>query len=462
MLKTVSEIQEDIKKGKKVVEVVEDYLSVIDAKNDELNVFITITREEALEKAKEADDLISKTPEVLEERPLLGVPIAYKDIFLTKGIRTTAASKVLENYIGQYSGSVVERIEEAGLISLGKLNCDAWAHGSSGENSDFGPTKNPVNTEYVSGGSSSGSAAAVASGMVPLTMGTDTGGSIRLPANFCGVVGFKPTYGRVSRYGVISMSSSLDCIGHFSNSVEDAAKLLEITSGSDNKDANTADSKLFSMKGLKNANLKGLRVGVPKEYLDPIKNEEVKDDFKKMIKLLEENGVSIVEVSLPNTEHATAVYYILQPSEVSSNLGRFDGIRFGNKRDSFGFEAMRRIMIGTYTLSAGYYDAYYKTALKVRTLIKKDFDDVFENVDCLVAPVSPTPAFKLGEKVSDPLDMYLSDVLTIPVNLAGLPAIALPTTKTSNGLPLGIQVIGKRYSEEEILPISYQIEQLLK
>lgn len=462
MLKTVVQLQEEILKGKSVVEIVEGYMSVIDEKNPEINAFITVTRESALEKAKEADDLIFKNPEILKEKPLLGIPIAHKDIFMTKGVRTTAASKVLENFIAAYSGSVVEKIEVAGMISLGKLNCDAWAHGSSGENSDFGPTKNPVNTQYVSGGSSSGSAAAIAAGMVPLTTGTDTGGSIRLPASFCGVVGFKLTYGRVSRYGVISMASSLDSVGHFANTVEDAASLLAITSGPDHHDANTANAKFFDLDGLKTKDLKGVRVGVPKEYLEPIKNTEVKEDFEKTIKLLSSAGAEIVEVSLPHTQYATAVYYILQPSEVSSNLARFDGIRFGNDRSAFGAEAVRRIMIGTYTLSAGYYDAYYKTALKVRTLINKDFEEVFDKVDVIIAPVSPTPAFKLGEKMSDPLEMYLSDVLTIPVNLAGLPALALPTSKTKLGLPLGIQVIGKRYDEEKIFPISYQIEKLLK
>ncbi len=460
--KTSELIQEEIKKGKKVIEVVDEHLKKIEERNDALNVFLTVTGDEARQRAEEIDKLIAAQPEIIDNMPLLGIPVAYKDIYMTKGIRTTAGSNVLRDYVAQYSATVVDKIEAAGAISLGKLNCDAWAHGSSGENSDFGPTKNPVNPEYVPGGSSSGSAAAVAAGMAALTMGTDTGGSIRLPANFCGVVGFKPTYGRVSRYGIVSMASSLDSVGHFAHNVEDAAKMLAVTSGVDRHDANTANSKEFYITGLKEKGLKGVRVGVPREYLSPIKNGEVKGDFEKTVRRLEEAGVAIVEVSLPHTDQATAVYYILQPSEVSSNLARFDGIRYGNTRANFGAEAIRRIMIGTYTLSAGYYDAYYKTALRVRTLIKEDFDRVFEKVDVLVTPVSPTPPFKLGEKMNDPLEMYLSDILTVPVNLAGLPAIALPTGKTEDGLPLGIQVIGKRFAEDEIFPISYQIEQILK
>ena len=455
MNKTVIETRKEIESGKPVVDVVKESLFKVDERNEELNVFLTVARDEALRKAKELDEKRDKAG------VLFGVPIALKDMYMTKGIRTTAASKVLENYIPPYSATVVKKLEDAGAVIVGKTNQDAWAHGASGENSDFGPTKHPLNLNYVPGGSSSGSGVSVAAGMVPMAMGTDTGGSIRQPASFLGVVGFKPTYGRVSRYGVVAMASSLDSMGHFTNTVEDAALVLSVTAGADRKDATSSGSKPFKFKGFEKRGLKGIRIGIPSEYLEPIRNKEIKDNFEKVMKSLSNLGAELVEVKMPHTEHAISVYYIIQPAEVSSNLGRYDGVRYGNGRDSFGPEAKRRIMIGTYTLSSGYYDAYYKTALKVRTLVKEDFDKAFSQVDALVAPVSPTPPFKIGEKADDPLEMYLADVLTVPVNLAGLPGIAVPSGVTSEGLPMGIQVIGKQYDEEGIFPISYELEQAL-
>lgn len=460
---TISKLQEDIKTRKRsVTEIVTEYADDLRSKNEDLNIVLTDTIDEALKQAEFADADIKADKKILDEKPLFGIPMGLKDIYMTKGVRTTAGSKVLENYTAQYSATVVQKLEKAGAISLGKLNCDAWAHGSSGENSDYGPTKNPLNPEYVPGGSSSGSAAAVAAGFMSFTMGTDTGGSIRQPANFCGVVGYKPTYGRVSRYGVIAMASSLDSIGHFSLNIEDAAKVLEVTSGVDPLDATTANSRSFKIENLKNQSLKGVKIGVPSEYLDPIKNNEIKQNFEVVCKKLTDAGAELIDIKLPHTKDAMAVYYIIQPSEVSSNLARFTGVRFGNKRNTFGDEAVRRILIGTYTLSAGYYDAFYKTALKVRTLIKQDFDQAYQKVDAILAPVSPTPPFKFGEKVSDPLEMYLSDIFTIPANLAGLCGLALPSGTTTNGLPLGVQLLGDRFAEEKIFPIAYQLEQLLK
>ena len=457
----IEKIHKEIREGTSIRSIVEGYLSKIEDQNDDLNVFLTVSAKRALEQADLWDEIWNKEGEKLfEEKPLLGVPIALKDLFLSEGIQTTAGSKVLEGYIPPYSATAVNKLEQAGAIVIGKVNMDAWAHGASGENSDFGVTKNPVSTEHSPGGSSSGSAAAVASGMSPVSTGTDTGGSVRLPANFCGVVGLKPTYGRVSRYGVIAMASSLDSIGHLTTSVKDAAKVLSVTSGKDDRDANTANSKPFSMESLKDE-IKGKVVGIPKEYFDPIENSEVKENFTDVKGKLEELGLKTKEISLPHTKQGISVYYILMPAEVSSNLARFDGIRYGKDRKHMAPEGKRRIMMGAYTLSAGYYDAYYKTALKVRTLIKEDFDKAFEDVDLILAPVSPTPPFKLGEKAKDPLSMYLSDVLTVPSSLAGLPALAIPSGKTKEGLPLGVQLIGKSYMEEEIFPVAYKLEESL-
>jgi aspartyl-tRNA(Asn)/glutamyl-tRNA(Gln) amidotransferase subunit A len=452
MSKTIVETRKELVDGtKSVTEVVSESLKIIKDK-EKLNAFITLAEDEALIRAK----WLEKNGD--RSLPLFGVPVALKDMYLTKGIRTTAGAKLLEEYVPPYSSSVVEKLEEAGAVIVGKTNQDAWAHGASGENSDFGPSLNPSNEEYVPGGSSSGSAVAVAAGMVPLAMGTDTGGSIRQPANFVGVVGFKPSYGRVSRYGVIAMASSLDSMGHFTNSVEDAALVLGVTAGADERDATTRAARKYEFEGFSKKGLEGVRVGIAREYVEAIADEEIKENFEKVKSKLERLGATLVDVTLPHTKDAIAVYYILQPAEVSSNLARFDGVRYGKGRDSFGKEAKRRIVVGSYTLSSGYYDAYYRQALRVRTLVKQDFEKAFEKVDVLVTPVSPTTAFKLGEKTSDPLAMYMADALTVPVNLAGLPAIAIPSGKTKGGLPMGVQVIGRYMDEERMLPISYELE----
>ena len=423
------------------VELVSEYLSRIEKANPELNCFLTVSKELAYSQAKKADKLINDYGDkALEDRPLLGVTVAHKDLFLTKGIRTTASSRVLESYVPAYSATVVDRLEEAGCILLGKTNCDAWAHGASGENSDFGPAKNPWNKDFVPGGSSSGSAAAVSADLTLIATGTDTGGSIRQPANFCGVVGFKPTYGAVSRYGIVAMASSLDCVGHITKSVEDAERVFGVTRGEDYRDSTVKNSKLE----IKNSKLK---LGIPKEYFVEGIDKEVERSVLEAVKVFKKQNVEIREISLPHTKYAISVYYIIQPAEVSSNLGRYDGIRYGNDRGSFGDEAKRRIMLGTYVLSAGYYDAYYLQAQKVRTQVIEDFNKAFLEVDAIIAPVSPTPPFKLGEKADSPLEMYLADIFTVAANVAGIPGIAIPSGLTKSGLPLGFQLLGPRFSE---------------
>ena len=433
-------------------ELVKDCLEQI--KNKKLNAFITVCEKEALEQAKQADELIKAG----QDLPLLGVPIAAKDIFSTKGIRTTASSKVLENYIPEYDATVITKLKDAGAIIIGKTNCDAWAHGSSGENSDFGPVKNPWNEEYVPGGSSSGSAVSVAANMTIAATGTDTGGSIRLPASFTNTVGLKPTYGRVSRFGIIAMASSLDTIGHFTKTVEDSAIFLKVTAGQDKHDATTPPQTVPDYEKNLNQDVKGLKIGVPKEYFIEGLDKRIKENIEKAIKFYEENGAQIQDISLPHTDNAIACYYIIQPAEVSSNLARYDGIRYGNLRDTFGQEAKRRIMLGTFTLSVGYYDAYYKKAMKVRTLILEDYKKAFEKVDIIITPTSPTLPWKLGEKVDDPLGMYLSDVFTVTANIAGIPGLTVPTGFI-NGLPVGMQILGPHFSEDQLFRIGNFYEQ---
>ncbi|MGA3292003.1 MAG: Asp-tRNA(Asn)/Glu-tRNA(Gln) amidotransferase subunit GatA [Candidatus Microgenomates bacterium] len=438
----IEETQEGLLAKKfSAVELVDTYLGRIE-KNKDLNAFLTVSSDKAYFQAKEVDRVIGEIPQkdILKQKPLLGVTIAHKDLYLTKGIRTTASSNVLKDYVPDYSATVVERMAEAGGITIGKTNCDAWAHGASGENSDFGPVKNPWNKEYVPGGSSSGSAASVAAGLSLVATGTDTGGSIRQPANFSGVVGFKPTYGAVSRYGVIAMASSLDCMGSFAGRVSDVEKIFNVVKGKDGFDSTISDASYDKPKDR-------IKIGIPKEYFIEGLDKEVEESVLRASKVFEKQGIELKQVSLPNTMYGISVYYIVQPAEVSSNLGRFDGIRYGNGRDAFGAEAKRRIMLGTYVLSAGYYDAYYLKAQKVRSKIIEDFDNVFDEVDAIIAPVSPTSAFKLGEKTSDPLKMYLSDVLTVSANLAGIPALAIPSEVNREGLPLGFQLIGPKFSE---------------
>lgn len=439
---TISQTQEGLlKKEFSTSELVSSYLEQIKKHDKEINSFITVTGETAYEDAKKVDRLITDYGEkALLEHPLLGVSLGYKDIYLTKGIRTTAASKVLESYLPQYSATVVKKLQNAGSIMIGKLNCDAWAHGSSGENSDFGSTKNPWNLNYVPGGSSSGSGAALAANMCLVSTGTDTCGSIRLPSNYCGVIGLKPTYGAVSRYGIIAMASSLDSVGHLAHTVEDVEKVFDVTRGEDGFDSTVKN--FISQKPKAK-----LRLGIPKEFFVEGIDREIEKVVLSAIEIFKKEGVEIKEVSLPTTKYGIAVYYIIQPAEVSSNLGRYDGIRYGNDRNSFGAEAKRRIMLGTYVLSAGYYDAYYAKAMKVRSKIISEVNKVFEEVDALIAPVAPTAPFKLGEKINDPLKMYLTDVYAATANLAGIPSLALPFGFNEKKLPLGFQLMGPRFSE---------------
>lgn len=440
--KTIKETQQALLKEKfSAVQLVDAYLMRIERYDKELNSFLTVSEEVAYKKARRIDRAIKQLKnETTKQYPLFGVVIAHKDLFVTKGVRTSAASKVLESYIPEYSATAVKRLENAGCIMIGKTNCDAWAHGASGENSDFGPTKNPWNKDYVPGGSSSGSAAAIAANLSLVATGTDTGGSVRQPANFCGVCGLKPTYGAVPRYGVVAMASSLDSIGHFARSVGDIEKVFNVTKGEDKRDSTVVDGKWKMETG-------NWKIGVPRDYFIEGLDKEVEQAVLSASKVFEKKGIEIVDIELPHTKYAISVYYIIQPAEVSSNLGRYDGIRYGKSRASFGDEAKRRIMLGTYVLSAGYYDAYYLKAQKVRSKIIEDFNKAFSKVDAILAPVSPTPPFKLGEKADDPLQMYLADVLSAPANLAGIPGLAIPNGFTKKGLPLGFQLMGPRFSE---------------
>lgn len=453
---TIRETREGLL-GKKfsAVELVDEYLGRIE-KNKDLNIFLTVSDEAAYKRAKEIDKLV-ELGIGNNQYPLFGSVIAHKDLFLTKGIKTSAASKVLETYVPEYSATVVKRCEDSGSIMIGKTNCDAWAHGASGENSDFGPTLNPWNKKYVPGGSSSGSAAAVAAGLSLIATGTDTGGSIRQPANFCGIVGFKPTYGAVSRYGVIAMASSLDTVGGFTLTVEDAEIIFDVMRGWDGFDSTVKKDLKLESESLKPK----MKIGVPKEYFEGGLEREVEKSVLEAIEVFKKSGIEIVDVSLPNTKYAVSVYYIIQTAEVSSNLGRYDGIRYGGMRNSFGAEAKRRIMLGTYVLSAGYYDAYYLKAQKVRSKLIFDFDKAFEKVDAIIAPVSPTNAFKLGEKSSDPLKMYLADIFTASANLAGISGLAVPSGFDKVGLPLGFQLLGPRFSEKTLFTLGKMYQEII-
>lgn len=387
--------------------------------------------------------------------------IAHKDLFLTKGVRTTAASKVLDQYKAQYDSTVVARLDEAGYVTKAKLNCDAWAHGASGENSDYGPTKNPWDPTTVPGGSSSGSAAAVADGYVPVTTGTDTGGSIRLPSSFTGTTGIKPTYGALSRYGIVAMGSSLDSPGFIGTDVPTVRKAFDAVVGKDVHDATTwspvrdAESTAYSQRPVQHLN-----IGLPKEYFGEGIEPEVADLVKAAAAQLEQEGHTLVDIELPHTKYGIAVYYLVMSTEVASNLGRYDGIRYGNNRSAMGAEAKRRIMLGTYASSAGYADKYYEKAAQVRTLLIQDFEKAFESVDVILGPVSPTPAFAIGSKDNDPLQMYLCDVLTGTINLAGLPSLALPCGTAKSGLPVGMQLIGPRWSEQFLFNLGEAYQKL--
>ncbi len=436
------------------VELVRAYIERIQTHDAKLRAFLTVDTSGALAQAKRADAMIAQGI----SKKLLGIPVACKDLYSTRGIRTTAGAKIIDAYKPPFNATVIERYLEAGAIIMGKTNEDAWGHGSSGENSDYFPTKNPYDTTRVPGGSSSGSAVAVAAGFSLIGTGTDTGSSIRLPASFCNVVGMKPTYGRVPRYGVISMASSFDTIGHMTRTVYDNALVYEVTAGPDPRDATTPHVPVpMYTEGL-GKSLKGLRAGIPKEYFRSNGIDKgVREVTMTAVKKLESLGMRVEEISLPHTDYAMACYYVLVPSEISSNLSRYDGVRFGATRDRFGAEAKRRIMLGTHALSAGYYDAFYHKAAKVRTLIKQDFEKAFEKVDVILAPVSPTPPFKLGEKVNDPLAMYLSDIFVCPVNIAGVPALSVPCG-FAGILPIGLQLIGKQFGEQLLYQVASAYE----
>lgn len=447
-----------------VTQVVTDYLDRIQKLDPQLNAYITVDWKGALKRAAELDKTYKtySTRDFFKKYPLFGVPIAHKDIYSTKGIETTAASNILKGYIPPYDATVVIRLNEAGAVVLGKLNCDAFAHGASGENSDFGPTKNPYDLSRVPGGSSSGSGAAVAANLCMVGTGTDTGGSLRSPASFTNTVAIKPTYSRVSRYGIMAMASSTDTIGHITQTVQDNARILSITAGFDPHDATSSKVAVAHYDEGLTRGVKGLRIGIPREYMTDGVEPQIRRVVEHVAKEYEQLGAVISEVSLPHTEYALGVYYIVQPCEVSSNLGRFDGIRFGHSRESFGAEAKRRIMIGSYALSAGFYDAYYLKAQKVRTLLIQDFTKAFEKVDVLLAPVSPVMPPKLGENVNDPMKMYLMDVLLVSANLAGIPSLAVPGGFSKTGLPIGVQLLGKHFDEATLYRAGYALEQKLK
>jgi aspartyl-tRNA(Asn)/glutamyl-tRNA(Gln) amidotransferase subunit A len=458
------------------VELTQYFLDRI--KKSDLNAFITVTEAEALKQAKEADDFIASPG----ENPFLcGIPYAAKDLFCTKGIRTTAASKILDNYIPPYDGTVIGKLKDQKAVLLGKTNLDQFAHGSSGETSAYGPTKNAWDKSRMPGGSSSGSGSAVAAGLSPWATATETGGSIRVPASFCGICGWKPTYGRVSRYGVIAMGSSLDSIGALAYSVEDLAHLAEITAGRDEKDSTTGDVEVPSYVQNLSANVKGLKIGIPKEYFVEGMEEGVRLRVMEAIEEIKKLGAEIIEINLPNTKYGSLVYAIVCPSEVSSNLARYDGIRYGHvtkdaknllevyeksRAEGFGNEAKRRILTGTYVLSAGYYDAYYKKAQKVRRLIVNEFAEVFKKVDVLACPCAPSVAQKLGKAAEDPLFGYITDQLNIPGSLAGLPALSVPcgfspaTDDASVSMPVGLQIIGPQWGEQKIFNVGYAYQQV--
>ncbi|MFH1833109.1 MAG: Asp-tRNA(Asn)/Glu-tRNA(Gln) amidotransferase subunit GatA [Candidatus Levyibacteriota bacterium] len=457
---TIKEAKEGLETKKfSSLELVSACFEQIKRLNGKLNAYITVCEKEAVGNAKRADEEINHTPSAISHKPLLGIPFSMKDIYSTKGIKTTAGSKILENYIPPYNATVYKKLKDAGAILIGKTNCDAFGHGSSTENSDYGTTKNPWNSEYVAGGSSGGAAAALASDMTIFEVGEDTGGSIRLPSSFCSTTGLKVTYGRVSRYGAIAYASSLDSVGPMGKCVHDNAYLLNIMAGIDSLDATSSPNKVPDYIKSVNKGIKGLKIGIPKEFYQEGLDSEVKGTINKALKTLEEKGAHIIDVSIPRTEYGIATYYIIAPSETSSNLARYDNIRFGSERENFGSEAKRRIMLGTYALSAGYYEAYYRKAMQVRTLIKNDFEKAFTQCDVIIAPVSPTPPFKIGEKVNDPLQMYLIDVYTVLINLAGLPSLALPCGFSKNGLPIGMQIIGPQFSEELLFNIGNKYEQ---
>ncbi len=451
------------------VELTRAYLERIHRVDPRIQAFVTVTDELALQQAEDADRLLAHDG----VSPLAGIPVLIKDVICTKGVRTTCSSRILENLVPPYDAAVVEKLKACNAVIIGKANMDEFAMGSSTENSAFFPTRNPWDLSRVPGGSSGGSAAGVASGETVYALGSDTGGSIRQPAGFCSVTGLKPTYGRVSRYGLVAFASSLDQIGPLTHDVTDCALVMNAIAGYDRRDSTSVPQAVTDYTQCLNADLKGIRIGIPREYFVEGMQAEVETAIKAAINQLEVLGAEVDwEVSLPHTPYALAVYYIIAPSEASANLARYDGVKYGfsyqapsmweslekTRQFGFGAEVKRRIMLGTYALSAGYYDAYYLKAQKVRTLIRREFDGAFEKYDALVTPTSPTVPFKIGEKVDDPLQMYLSDVCTLPINIAGLPAISIPAG-FADGLPIGMQIIGKPFGEETILKVAHAYEQ---
>jgi aspartyl-tRNA(Asn)/glutamyl-tRNA(Gln) amidotransferase subunit A len=450
--------------ARSAVEICRESLAAIDAQDDVLGTFNTVTAEQALARAA----LLDRERTQWIDRPLAGVPVALKDNLCTCGVRTTASSRILETFVPPYDATVVTRLEAAGAVIVGKTNCDEFAMGSSTENSAFGPSRNPWNPEYISGGSSGGSAVAVAAGMAPLALGSDTGGSIRQPASLCGIAGLKPTYGRVSRYGLIAFASSLDQVGPFARTAYDAALALSVLAGPDPHDATAADEPVPAYTAALTGDIRGMRLGVPRTMLDQGVDAAVRTCFDDALDVLRSRGAELIDIALPHAKYAIATYYIVATAEASSNLARFDGVRYGfrapatrdlkdmyekTRRLGFGAEVKRRIMLGTYVLSAGYYDAYYLKAQRVRTLVRRDYEQAFQQVDAVAMPTSPTAAFKIGERVEDPLQLYLTDIFTVSANLAGLPAFSMPCGFTPDRLPVGLQITGKPFAEATLLKI---------
>ncbi len=470
--RTIHDLHDMLKKGDTTAcAVTESVLTRIKTVDEKVEAYISVTEDIAYRQAEEADRRI-KAEKTFS--PLLGIPIAVKDNMCTDGIRTTCASHILENFVPPYDATVVQRLKQAGYVLCGKPNMDEFAMGSSTENSGFFITRNPWDLERIPGGSSGGSAAAVAAGECIGSLGSDTGGSIRQPAACCGVVGLKPTYGRVSRYGLVAFASSLDQIGPITKDVTDAALMMNVIAGHDPRDSTSANMPAPDFTKTLKKSVQGLKIGIPKEYFIAGMDPEVEKAVRDALKTLEELGAAVSEVSLPHSDYAIATYYILATSEASSNLARYDGVKYGfrtpapkdlldmymqSRDQGFGAEVKRRIMLGTYALSAGYYEAYYKKGQQARTLIKRDFEEAFNNVDVLVTPTAPTAAFKIGEKTTDPLQMYLSDIFTISVNLAGIPGISIPCGFTSGKLPVGLQLLGRHFDEASILHAAYAYEQ---
>jgi len=451
-------------------ELAADYYKRIEARNAELNAYLTLSQERAFAQADRVDALVAAGKPL---PPLAGVPIAVKDVISTRGVRTTCGSKILENYIPSYDATAVERLEAAGAVILGKTNCDEFAMGSSNENSAYGPVRNPEAPDRVPGGSSGGSAAAVAAGLAVASLGTDTGGSIRQPGSFCGIPAMMPSYGRVSRYGLIAFASSLDRIGPFATSVREVATVMQIIAGRDPNDSTSTTAPVPDYCAELERTVKGLRIGIPKEYFGAGMDSDVRKKVEAGIELLRKLGCEIREIRMPHTDYAIAVYYIIATAEASSNLARYDGVRYGlrvagdsllsmyrkTRGAGFGAEVKRRIVLGTYVLSAGYYDAYYLKGQKVRALIAQDFRDAFTKVDAIVTPTSPVPAFKLGERTDDPLQMYLADIYTVTGSLAGVPGISVPCGKICGKLPVGLQIFGPPFGESRVLQLARAFEE---